>query len=802
MGFEQKINQRLNQHPLLKKRVKRVYQRISYALSSKVRCEGAVVRLSPEEPGEYFFGYYDKSPWDATGRYVLCMKARDTRTEAAPRAPAEILLIDTQTRRARVIARTRAWNVQQGCMAQWLGPGFDTEIIYNDFRGGAFCSVVLRVFSGEERVLAMPVYSVAADGSFALTLDFARLHRLRPGYGYSNVEDATRGEKLPSGPCVWRLDIARNAAVPLLRYGDLAALEPRPEMAGAEHKVNHIMLSPSGKRFMVIHRWLRGQRKYSRLVTVNADGTEPYNLSDDDMVSHCCWKSDEEILAFARKRATGAGYYLLRDRSPAYRRLWPHIASDGHPSYSPDGRLVVTDTYPNRKRVATLKILNDDFQIIIARVFAPFAYDNDTRCDLHPRWSRDGRKVCFDAAFEGRRGLYAVDVGSISFAYSEATGTKLHVGKDARKIVYLMTSCRKLGPAQQTLNIIKGLDHERFQPILITLYDEEADSQMARFLPYVSSHALVKTGRRSILLGRDDALRRALDAIRPDLIHTVGVFPDYAVARMGKYRQLLTLRNFVYDDYPAKFGRVRGGVLARMQLYAARRAAKAVTCSESLARLYRERLGLALDFIRNGVDVALYASASNGEKLALRKSLGLPEASFIFVYTGQFIPRKNIPFLLEAFVAQFRPGEAYLLLLGGGPELEALRAKYGGMGHVDFRGSVAQVGEYLRACDCYVSASKSEGLPNGVLEAMATGLPAVLSDIAQHQEIFEAEDGIGYLYRQGDVSDLRACLRFMAEGDHRAMGALAYHSAHSYFNAELMSRRYQEVYRQTMAGDA
>ena len=97
------------------------------------------------------------------------------------------------------------------------------------------------------------------------------------------------------------------------------------------------------------------------------------------------------------------------------------------------------------------------------------------------------------------------------------------------RIVYLMTACKKCGPTQQTLNIIKNLDPEEFEPILITLYDEEADSRMADYLPYVIAHYLVKTGKKSIILGQDGALRKKLEELQPDLIHTVGVFPDLSL---------------------------------------------------------------------------------------------------------------------------------------------------------------------------------------------------------------------------------------------------------------------------------
>jgi len=406
-NIESTINYQLNKFPTVKKVIKRLYQLGMYAISPKIKAEGHIVRISPNDDMEYFFGYYDKSPWDATDRYMLCIRVKDAHSSVAPKEPAEIILIDTQNNNSfKVLAITNSWNVQQGCMLQWLGPDYSSRIIYNDFRNGQYCSVILKIGTGEEKIIPMPVYSVSLDGCFAISLDFSRLHRLRKGYGYFNLPEKTNGEKCPDKPCIWYVNLESGEVNSMLKYTDFASFEPRPEMENAEHKVNHIMLSPSGERFMVLHRWFCGSRKYTRLVTMNCDGSDMYNLSDDDMVSHCCWKNNTEILAYARKKVGGNGYYLMKDRSQQYEKLWPELSSDGHPSYSPDGSFVVTDTYPDRQRLASVYLLNGDEIRKLARVFAPFMYDNDVRCDLHPRWNRAGDKVCFDSVFDGHRGLY------------------------------------------------------------------------------------------------------------------------------------------------------------------------------------------------------------------------------------------------------------------------------------------------------------------------------------------------------------------------------------------------------------
>ena len=270
----------------------------------------------------------------------------------------------------------------------------------------------------KERILPIPVYTVSADGKTALSLDFSRLHSLRLGYGYSALPESTKGVALPDSTCIWKMDIETGDVVSLLNYTDFAKFQPRHEMKeqGSVHKVNHLMLSPNGRRFMVLYRWFCGQRKYTRLITCNVDGSNMYVLSDDDMVSHCYWKNDEEILAFERKKNGGPGYYLMKDKTQEWQHIWPHLSNDGHPSYCPtDTNLVVFDTYPSRSRIQEVKLGRDSDTEgknikVIARVFSPFKYDNDTRCDLHPRWSRDGKKVCFDSVFEGHRGLYVVNL--------------------------------------------------------------------------------------------------------------------------------------------------------------------------------------------------------------------------------------------------------------------------------------------------------------------------------------------------------------------------------------------------------
>ena len=138
----------------------------------------------------HFFDYYDKRPCDSSNRLLLT-----TETDFVDRAPkpedkAGIGIVEGGDARGfRRVAETYAWNFQQGAMLQWLSARGEPVFIHNDRRDGRFVAVLRTAEGHELNVLPHPVYHVSSDGCRALTLNFSRLARTRPGYGYAGVTD-------------------------------------------------------------------------------------------------------------------------------------------------------------------------------------------------------------------------------------------------------------------------------------------------------------------------------------------------------------------------------------------------------------------------------------------------------------------------------------------------------------------------------------------------------------------------------------------------------------------------------------
>lgn len=416
MNIEKTISELLRKYPKVRSIIKLSYQYFFYNLSkfNKSKNNGSLqnhIKRVTSMNNEHYFGYYDKSPWNKEGDKFLTLEVPYSDKHPKIKDKANIAIINLENNSYAKISETKTWNLQQGSMLQWLGSDFNNKVIYNDLIDYNYCSIIYDIKTKEKKIINKPVYSVNNNGEFALSLKFSRLHRLRPGYGYSQLKDKTEGQHHPQNDGIYFVDLKNNTSNLIISLDQIVKINHNSTMEGSEHRFNHLDISPDGKRFSFIHRWEHNNVTQSRFYTADVDGNNIYCLADEEMVSHSCWKNNKEILAWTRKNNKDR-YYLFKDKSSEFKIIGEgKLTSDGHPSYSPDKRYILTDTYPDRTRHRTLIIYDteEDQRYDIARLFAPFKYHGEVRCDLHPRWSRDGKNVCFDSVHEGKRQLYIIE---------------------------------------------------------------------------------------------------------------------------------------------------------------------------------------------------------------------------------------------------------------------------------------------------------------------------------------------------------------------------------------------------------
>ena len=425
-GLERRLAALLDSAPRLHAIAKSGYQRANYLLRGwrqrpvRLHPEATIERVAGGERGaaagaaleECFFGYFGMQPWSRDGRRQLFHRWRppDGRTVG-------ICVRDGRSATEIMIAESRAWNFQQGAMAQWLPRQGSEAIVFND---AVDRKLVCRMISadGSEVVVPWPIQALHPQRAEALSINYRRLARIRPEYGYDvDVENFAPDQPVERDG-LWRVDLDSGAASLIVPLAVLAGTKPRSDMAAADHKVNHAVYSPAGTRFVFMHRWLGANGKFSRLYVANADGSDLQLLLDHRLVSHYAWRDERRLLVWARAPDAGDRYYLLDVTTGAREPCCAGSLDrngDGHPSFSPDGRWIVTDSYPDRGRMRRLLLCRPDAGLVVeAGAFhSPWRYDGPDRCDLHPRWSPDGTRISIDSSHEGVRWTYVVDVSRL-----------------------------------------------------------------------------------------------------------------------------------------------------------------------------------------------------------------------------------------------------------------------------------------------------------------------------------------------------------------------------------------------------
>ncbi len=413
-----------------------------------------IKRISPDDGAQYFYGYYDNPAFDSKGRRHLCNKAgfRDRLPEKEDVCALGVIDLEPKPVRGdsgssvsksgstgmagsdspssgngissgfSQFAETTLWNFQQGAMLQFLG-GQDNVVAYNtrDSKGNYKC-VVHDLSSGSIRMLSRAAANISRDGRYALSINFDRLYDFRPGYGYSGNRDKFYDIKQPEDDGIFVMDMKTGDSHLILSYREIVGIfgKASPEIKSEKLLINHITFNPSADRFVFLVRNFPspGSRWATGVGTAARDGSDVRIMMEFALASHYYWRDDERLLIWGKcaKSDDKAGMLLFNDSNGDMAVISPEFfVKDIHCIYSPDLKYIVGDGYPDKERCRPVYLYNTETgkNTVLFRVWSMSDSITDTRCDLHNRWSPDGRSISFDSTHEGFRGVYVADLSNI-----------------------------------------------------------------------------------------------------------------------------------------------------------------------------------------------------------------------------------------------------------------------------------------------------------------------------------------------------------------------------------------------------
>ena len=388
-----------------------------------------------------------------------------------------------------------------------------------------------------------------------------------------------------------------------------------------------------------------------------------------------------------------------------------------------------------------------------------------------------------------------------------------HAARPSRRIrqLHVITALQTGGAEMMLYNLLAGMDRSRFDPSVICLGDSGLPGDRIRALGVPVHVAGISPTRPSpAFLWR---VCRWVRALQPDLIQG-WMYHGNAAASLAQclsLRKVPVLWSVHHTVYRLKDDvKPRTANLIRLSALVSRRALRIIYVSRESADQH-EALGFAPErtiVIPNGFDCDLF-KPSRRARSALRSQLNAGEDALLIGRIGRFHPMKDHKtFLRAASMIGETNHEIQFVLAGRGidrenPDIADLVDRFGLHGRVHLLGERADIPEVTAALDIATSSSSfGESFPLAIGEAMACGVPCVVTDVG-HSAAIVGETGLSVPPR--DPSALAAAwLRLIHAGSatRSELGAAARQRILENFALSHVARRYEAIYHEALLSRA
>lgn len=362
-----------------------------------------------------------------------------------------------------------------------------------------------------------------------------------------------------------------------------------------------------------------------------------------------------------------------------------------------------------------------------------------------------------------------------------------------KNIVYLVTQLINSGPENVVLNICKCLDRSVFNPVVFSLRGKPSvNSIEAEFeklninIHYFgfSTYQLEFQTKRVSKKVEDEFY-----SVKGDILHVHCYHPNLIASYLKQVPTIATIHQISGEDFLMK----KGNYLGRYMKWRFDRTLssidKVVVISDYMSDYYK-RMATNLTKIPNGV----LLNQSHTEVDSLKAKFNVETAVPIILVTGALSSRKNVVYIINEL--RESKEDFTCIILGEGDKRNECEAAIDGDTRFRLEGFKSNVSDYLAIADLYISASKSEGLPMSVLEALNMGVPCVLSDIPPHVEIANNMNVDGVLCYSFCPGGLKAC--FEDSTKWRKNKGEIEKKAKSLYSSETMTKMYERVYSETV----